>query len=380
MRGVYVAGVGMTNVGRHTNTSLRDLGGIAALKAIEEAGNERPEALVIGNMLSSLIEQENLASLIGDHIGLRGVSGFKVEGACGSGGVAIMTGYSLIASGLFNKVLVVGVEKLLERPPSDVIRGLAYAADADYELVHGVTFSGLNALVMRYYMGKHGIDYEEIAEWSVLMHRNGSRNPFAQLRNEITLEDVVRSPLIADPIRLYDSCPLSDGAAAVYLVSEKLRRVNDTPVTIVGIGNALDSTDLTSRPELDDLLASRVSADKALRMAKVRVEDIDVAEIHDAYTITAALSIESIGFAERGRAPRMWCEGRFSPGDKPTVNPSGGLKARGHPVGATGVYQLAEVVMQLRGDFPGVKVPAEIGLTQNIGGVGSNATTVVLKR
>jgi len=380
LRRVYVAGVGMVKVGKYVDKSLRDLAGEAALKAMEEAGNEVPEALVVGNMLSSLIEQENLASLIGDHLGLRGACGFKVEGACGSGGVAVLTGYSLVASGLFSKVLVVGVEKLFERPSSDVIRGLAYAADADYELIYGVTFSGLNALLMRYYMSKYGVKYEELAYWSVLMHKNGSRNPYAQLRYEITLEDVLKSPLIADPIRLYDSCPLSDGASAVFLASEDSKRLTDTPVIIAGIGNSIDSVDLTSRLELDHLLASRVSAESALRMAKTDLREVEVAEVHDAYTITAALSIESIGFAERGKAPKAWSEGRFSPGDKPSLNLSGGLKSRGHPVGATGVYQLAEVVMQLRGDFPGVSVPAEVGLTQNIGGAGSNVTTIILRR
>jgi len=380
LRKVYVAGIGMVNVGKHVDKSLRDLAGQAALKAMEEAGNEVPEALVVGNMLSSLVEQENLASLIGDHIGLRGACGLKVEGACGSGGLALMTGYSLVASGLFSKVLVVGVEKLFERPSADVIRGLAYAADADDELIYGVTFSGLNALLMRYYMSKYGVRYEELAYWSVLMHKNGSRNPYAQLRNEITLDDVVKSPIIADPIRLYDSCPLSDGAAAVFLVSEDVKKLTDTPVRVVGVSNSIDSTDLSSRLELDYLLASSTSAKNSLKMAKADLREIDVAEIHDAYTITAALSIESIGFAERGKAPKAWSEGRFSPGDKPSINLSGGLKSRGHPVGATGVYQVAEVVMQLRGDFPGVSVPAEVGLTQNIGGAGSNVTTIVLRR
>ncbi|MEM0085467.1 MAG: acetyl-CoA acetyltransferase [Zestosphaera sp.] len=380
MRKVYVAGVGMVRVGKHVDKSLRDLAGEAALKAIEEAGNEKPEAIVVGNMLSSLVEQENLASLIGDHIGLRGACGFKVEGACGSGGVALMTGYSLVASGLFSRVLVVGVEKLYERPSNDVIRGLAYAADADYELLYGITFSGLNALLMRYYMNKYEIKYEEMAYWSILMHKNGSKNPYAQLRNEITLDDVLKSPIIADPIRLYDSCPLSDGASAAFLVSEEVKSVTDTPISIAGVSNSIDSVDLSSRLELDSLLASRVSAENALRMAKISLREVEVAEIHDAYTITAALSIESIGFAERGKAPKAWSEGRFSPGDKPSINLSGGLKSRGHPVGATGIYQLAEVVMQLRGDFPGVSVPAEVGLTQNIGGTGSNVTTIILRR
>jgi len=378
---VYVAGVGMTKVGRHIDRSLRELAAEAIFKAIDEVGNEKPEAIIVGNMLSSLIEQENLASLIADYVGLRGISGFKVEGACGSGGAAFLAGYSLIASGLFKRVLVVGVEKLNERPTPDTSRGLAWAADADYELIYGVSFAGLNALVMRYYMEKHNVSREEMGLWAVLMHENGYYNPYAHLRKKVTLEEVINSPIIADPIRLYDACPISDGAAAVYLVSEDLaRKVNDTPVLVAGIGNALDSTDITSRYALDELYASRVSAKKALDMAKVELKDIDVAEIHDAYSIVAMLSIEGIGFAPKGKAPKLLAEGRFKPGDKPSLNPSGGLKSRGHPVGATGIYQVAEIVMQLRGDFPGIKVGGEIGLAQNIGGVGSNVTTVILRR
>ncbi|HDN76062.1 MAG TPA: thiolase domain-containing protein [Acidilobales archaeon] len=381
MNKVFVIGVGMTKVGRHVDKSLRDLAAEASFKAIEEAKGEKPEVIVVGNMLSSLIEQENLASLIADHIGLRGVSGFKVEGACGSGGAAILAGYSLIASGLFKRVLVVGVEKLNERPTPDTSRGLAWAADADYELIYGVSFAGLNALVMRYYMSKHKITREEMGLWPVLMHENGYYNPYAHLRKKVTLEEVINSPIIADPIRLYDACPISDGAAAIYLASEDIaRKLTDTPIKIAGIGNALDSTDLTSRYELDELLAARLSTQKALSMAGVSIDDIDVAEIHDAYSIVAMLSIEGIGFAPKGKAPKLLSEGRFKPGDRPTLNPSGGLKSRGHPVGATGVYQVAEIVMQLRGDFPGIKVNAELGLAQNIGGVGSNITTIILSR
>ncbi len=380
MRDVFIVGVGLTEVGKRVDVALRDLAAEAVVKAMEDAGNEKPEAIVVGNMLSSLVEQENLAALIADHTGLRGVSGFKAEGACGSGGAALLAGYSLVSSGLFDKVLVVGIEKLHERPTPDTARGLAYAADADYELIYGISFAGLNALVMRYYMDKHNVTREEMAHWAVMMHENAYHNPYAQLRKKITLETVINSPVIADPVRLFDSCPLSDGAAAIMLVSEKYRKLNDTPVKVAGIGNALDSPDLSSRFELDRFIAAKLSTERALRMAGVSIDDVDVAEIHDAYSIVAAISIEEIGFAERGKAPKLWAEGRFRPGDKPVLNPSGGLKARGHPVGATGIYQVAEIAMQLRGDFPGLKVGGEVGLAQNIGGVGSNVTTVVLRR
>ena len=381
MSKVYIVSVGMTKVGKFYDRSIRDLAAEAVFKALDEAGNEKPDAIVVGNMLSSLAEQENLASLIADHTGMRGISGFKVEGACGSGGTAFLAGYSLVASGIFKKVLVVGIEKLSERPTPATSRGLAWAADADYELVYGISFVGLNALVMRYYMNKYNVSREEMAAWPVLMHENALHNPYAQLRKRITIDDVLKSPIIADPVRLYDASPLSDGAAAVMLASEDIaRKLSDTPIQVAGVGNALDSTDLTSRYELDRLLASRLSAERAFKMAGVTSKDIDVAEIHDAYGVTAAISLEELGFAPRGKGAKLVYEGRFRVGDKPAVNPSGGLKARGHPVGATGIYQVVEVAMQLRGDFPGIKADGEIGLTQNFGGVGSNATTIILKR
>jgi len=380
LKSVYIVGVGMTKVGKHTQVSLRDLASQAVLKAIDDAGGERPDALVVGNMLSSLVEQENLAALIADHSGLRGISGFKTESACSSGGSALLAGYSLVASGLFNKVLVVGVEKLHERPTPDTTRGLSYAADADYELIYGISFAGLNALIMRYYMSKYGVTREEMAWWPVMMHENGFYNPFAQLRKKITVEEVINSPVIADPIRLYDSCPLSDGAAAVMLTSDKFKDLNDTHVKISGIGSAIDSPDLSSRFRLDRLYASRLSAERAFKMAKKEARDVDIAEIHDAYSIIAAITMEEIGFSEEGNAPKQWAEGRFRNGDKPVLNPSGGLKSRGHPVGATGVYQAAEITMQLRGDFPGLQVGGEVGLSQNVGGVGSNVITIIYTR
>lgn len=380
-RKVFVVGSGMSNVGRFYERPLRDLAGEALFKAIDDASNVVPEFIVVSNMLSSQAEQENLASLVADYCGLRGTSGFKVEAACGSGGAALVAGYALISSGLADVVAVVGVEKLSERTTPEVARGLAYAADADFEIPYGISFSGLNALIMRYYMNKYNVGRDDMSAWPILMHENGYYNPYAHLKMKITAEDVVKSPIIADPIRLLDSCPMSDGAAAVILASEDVaKKYNDTPVLIAGIGNALDSTDISSRFELDSFLASRLSAERAFKMAKLSPKDVDVAELHDAYSINGVITLEDVGFAPKGMGAKLVAEGRFRPGDKPSINPSGGLKSRGHPVGATGVYQVCEVVMQLRGDFPGVKVGGEVGLTQNIGGVGSNITTIILRR
>lgn len=383
MKKVFIAGTGLTRVGRQFGKGLRELFAEAALKAIEASNNVNPQAVVVGNMLASALqEQDNLGSLLADYVGLRGRPAFKVEAACGSGGAAVYAGYSLVASGLADVVLVVGVEKMTDHATDRVTRALAQAADAEYELFYGASFAGLNALVMRYYMDKHGVSREDMAEWPVLMHENAKENPYAQLRFKVTVEQVINSPLIADPIRLLDSSPIGDGAAALILASEDVvRKLTDTPVEVAGVGMVTDSVDVASRDELDFFPSVKEATDTALRMAKVGLNMIDLVELHDAFSIMGFLSLESMGFAGRGESVRMLKEGAFREGDRPVVNPSGGLKARGHPVGATGVYQVVEVAMQLRGEFPGVKVSgAELGIAQNVGGLASSATVFVLRR
>ncbi|NPA97028.1 MAG: thiolase domain-containing protein [Crenarchaeota archaeon] len=383
MRRVFVVGVGMTRVGRRFDKGLGELAAEAIFRAIDDARGARPEALVVGNMMaSSLFNQDNLGALVADYAGLRGVAAYHVEAACGSGGHAVVAGYSLVASGLYDVVLVVGVEKMCDYPTSVVTAALAQAADAEHELVYGISFPSLNALVMRLYMKTFGASREALAQWPVRMHEYGSRNPYAQLRFRISVDDVVRSPVIADPIRLLDSSPIGDGAAALVLASEDVaRKLSDTPVEVAGVGMATDSVDLSSRMDLLDAPSVRLAAEKAYRMARVSPRDIDVAEVHDAFTVTGLLCLEALGFVERGKAWKEFADGRFGPGDKPSVNLSGGLKARGHPVGATGVYQVAEIAMQLRGDFPGVKAGSpSIGLAANFGGVATQTSVVVLRR
>jgi acetyl-CoA C-acetyltransferase/acetyl-CoA acyltransferase len=383
MARVYVGGVGLTKVGRHFDKGLIDLAAEAAFKAIDEAGVE-PEALVVGNMMSSSLQhQDNLGAYIANGIGLRGIPAFKVEAACGSGGAAVHAAFNMVKSGVYNAVLVVGVEKMTDYPTAVVTEALAQAADAEYELFYGASFTGLNALMMRYYMEKYQVSRREMSYWPVMMHKNAVANPYAQIRREIKLEDVERSQVVADPIRLLDSSPIGDGAAAVLLVSENIAsKLTEKPVVeVAGSAMATDTVELSNRESLDAMPAAAQAAKKAYKMAGVEPRDIDVIEIHDAFTINAIILLEELGFAPRGQAAKQLAEGRFAPGDKPTANPSGGLKARGHPVGATGVYQVAEIVMQLRGDFPGVKVDkAEIGLTANIGGDGSSLIIHVLRR
>ena len=383
LRRVFVVGVGMTKIGRHFDKDMLDLVAEALDKALEEC-DARPKAMVISNMLSSsLQQQDNLGAYIASSLGYRYIPAFKVESACGSGGTAIYTGYCLVASGLVDVVAVIGVEKMTDYPTAIVTKALAQAADAEYELFYGATFTGLSALMMRYYMEKYGVSRDEASEWPVLMHENALQNPYAQIKRRITREDVVKSPVIADPIRLLDASPIGDGAAAVILANEDVARKvgKDVLVEVAGVGLAVDTVELSNRYALDTIEAARVASRQAYGMAKIEPKNVDVVEIHDAFTVHAWLLLEDLGFAEKGHAAKLVAEGRFRPGDKPTANPSGGLKARGHPVGATGVYQVAEVYLQLAEKFPGVKVGgAEIGVACNMGGDGASLSVIVLKR
>ena len=380
---VYVVGVGMTKIGRHFDKGLVELAAEAYEKAVEDAGIE-PAGIVVSNMMASSLQgQDSLGALIASSIGLRYRPALHVEAACGSGGAAVYTAYSLVASGLLPSVMVIGVEKMTDYPTAIVTEALAQAADADYEVFYGASFAALNALMMRYYMERYGVSRDEMSEWPVMMHENALKNPYAQLHKKITRRMVAESQPVADPIRLLDSSPIGDGAAAVILASgEEARKTHwGATVEVTGLGLAVDTVELSNREALDRIPALERAAEQAYQMAGVTPREIDVAEIHDAFTITAVLSIEALGLAGRGEAAKLLARGRFHPGDRPTLNPSGGLKARGHPVGATGVYQVAEITMQLRGDYPGLRVDnPRHGLASNIGGDGSTTTVVILSR
>lgn len=389
MNRVFIIGVGMTRIGRFYEQSARDLFVEAYLKAVEDAGGVKPQALIVGNMTSSvLMEQDSLAALLADYSGLRGIPAYKVEAACGSGGAAIYAGFSLVKSGLVDIVAVAGVEKLTEGITSETTKALAQAADAEYEVFYGTSFTGLNAMIARLYMDTYGYTREDMAYWALRMHEYASYNPYAQLPRKTTLEKILNSAVIADPIHLFDSAPIGDGAAIAFLVrgEERAREISklvgrDTLVEITGIALATDSVDLGSRRNLLKIESTVKASREAYRMANITEKEIDYAEVHDAFHITGYLALESMGFAKEGESVKLWREGRFGKGDKPEINFSGGLKARGHPVGATGIYQLVESVMQLRGDFPGYKASdPEIAVTQNIGGVGTFSIVTVIKR
>ncbi len=386
---VFIVGVGMTKIGRFYDKSGRELVSEAILKALGDADNIKPKALVLGNMTSSvLMEQDSLAALAADYSGLRGIPAFKVEAACGSGGAAFYAGYSLVKSGLADTVVVAGVEKLTEKLTADATKALAQAADAEYEVFYGATFTGLNALVARLYMNKFGYTREDMAYWPLRMHEYASYNPYAQLPRKTSLEAILKSPVVAEPLHLFDCSPMGDGAAAVVITkNEELAKSiakntgKEVLVEVAGIGMATDSVDLGSRRDLLTLESTVKASRDAYKMAGVSVKDVDYAEVHDAFHITGYLALEDMGFAPKGEAPKLWKEGKFAKGDKPEVNFSGGLKARGHPVGATGIYQIVEATMQIRGDFPGYKASDPvIAVTQNIGGIGTYSIVTILRR
>ena len=383
MREVAIIGIGQTSVDEHWEKSLRELAGEAVLAALIDAGLEDVDGLFVGNMLSGILSrQENLGTLIADWTGLRGLEAVKVEAACASGAAAVRMALIAVASGAMDCAIAVGVEKMSETPMAETTAALATAADADYEAAAGISFVGINALAMRRYMYEFGWKHQDFAPFSINAHANALHNPFARLHEQISETQYQRARMVSDPINLLDASPTGDGAAAVVLLPVELLHHSNRPmVTVVGSAAATDTIALHDRRDLLWLSAAAESARKAYNQAGVTPGDIDLFEVHDAFSIMAALSLEACGFAERGQGVRLGLEGAICPTGSIPIATRGGLKARGHPVGATGVYQIVEVVEQLRGIAGANQVlGARIGMAQNIGGSGSNVVTHILRR
>ena len=383
MRQVAILGIGQTKIDEHWDLSLREIGGEAAFAAMQDAGVEKVDALFVGNMLSSLVSGQNqLGTFFSDWIGLWGDESVKVEAACASGGAALRSGLMAVASGDVDSALVVGVEKMTDKAGPDVTAALATAADADYEVEQGVSFVGINALVMRRYIHEYGWRHADFAPFSINAHANAMHNPFARLHQRINVEQFEKSAMVATPINLLDASPIGDGAAAVVIVpAEKVASLNGKPrITVAGSASATDTIAVHSRKDPLFLSAAYESARRAYAMAGVKPEDIDVFELHDAFSIMSALSLEACGFAERGQGVRLGLDNEISPKGCVPICTRGGLKARGHPVGATGMYQVVEVVQQLRGECGPTQVDeAKIGMAQNIGGSGATILSHILR-
>lgn len=383
MRDVAIIGAGQTEVGEHWGTSLRHLALGALQAAMTDAGVMNADALYVGNMLSGELEgQEHLGALVADFSGLRGIEAFKIEAACGSGAAALRMGYIAVAGGLADIVIVVGVEKMTDTVGPDTTAALAMAADADHEAAHGASFVTINALLMRRYMHEYGYDHQAFAPFAINAHRNAVHNPEAMFHFPVTAEKFARARMISDPINLLDSSPICDGAAAVVLAPVESRPSGASiPVRIAASATATDTVAVHDRRDPLVLQAARLSTQRAYAQAGLSPKDIDLFELHDAFSIMATLSLEAAGFAQKGEALQLAQDGEIGIDGSIPVATMGGLKARGHPVGATGVYQIVEVVQQLRGLAGENQVRnAQLGMAQNIGGSGATVITHILER
>jgi acetyl-CoA C-acetyltransferase len=385
MRSVSIIGIGQTPVGELWDLSARQLAYQAVSSAMADAGVDRADALFVGNMLSgSLLDQEHLGTLVADVCGLRGIEAAKVEAACASGSAALRVGTMAVASGFHDLVIVAGLEKMTDTVGKDTTAGLATAADAEYEALHGVSFVGLNALIMQRYMYEYDVPLDAFAGFSINAHRNGANNPNAMFQEPIRREDYVRAPLIATPINMMDSSPVCDGAAALVLaptewVHEFTTGHHRGAVQILASASANDTLAVHDRQDPLFLQAAYTSSQKAYRQAGINPQDLDLFELHDAFTIMSALSLEANGFARRGEGWRLAQEEEIGIHGRLPISTMGGLKSRGHPVGATGVYQIVEVVQQLTGCAGANQVPnARLGMAQNIGGSGATIVTHIL--
>jgi acetyl-CoA C-acetyltransferase len=381
MRKVAILGIGQIKIDEHWEKSLKEIGGEAAFLAMQDASIDKVDALYVGNMLSSTISAQNqLGAFFSDWIGLWKQESVKIEAACGSGAAAFRSALMAVASGDVESAMVLGVEKMTDKAGKDITASLATAADADYELEQGISFVGINALIMRRYMHEFGWKHEDFAPFSINAHANALHNPFARLHEKVTPERFEKSSSIASPIQLLDASPVGDGAAAIIIVpADKV--APHKRIVVTASASSTDTIAVHSRRDPLFLNAAYLSAKQAYQMAGINPNEINFFELHDAFSIMAVLSLEACGFAERGSGVRLGLENKIGVQNQLPVCTRGGLKARGHPVGATGVYQLVEVIQQLRGQCEKTQVDgAKIGMAQNIGGSGASVITHILQK
>jgi acetyl-CoA C-acetyltransferase len=388
MRGVSVIGVGQTPFGELWDRSFRDLGIEAGLRAIQDARNiaaENIDAVYVGNMSAGkFIDQEHVASLVADYAGLadQHLPTIRVEGGGACGAIAIHQAAMSIASGVHDIVIVGGAEKMTDVGDVEANRILSSTTDQEWESVFGATFAGLFAMMARRHMYEHGTTREHLAAVAVKNHKHGSLNPNAQFQKEITMEMVLGAPKVAEPLGLFDCAPLSDGAAALILCAkEKARKFTDTPVDLIGTGHASDFLAVHDRRDLTTIDSTVIAGKRAFHAARRTPADVKLAEVHDNFTISEIMAIEDLRFVPKGKGGYATEDGETALNARITVNPSGGLKARGNPVGAAGIAQAVEIVTQLRGTAGKRQVSgAEIGLTQTLGGTGATSVVHIFAR
>ena len=380
---VAVIGVGLMKWGELWDKSLRAVFVEAALNAIDDAGVDRIDSMYVGCMSSGLFTgQEHIGALMADYLGLCPIPATRIESACASGGIAFRQGLIEVASGLSEIVLVGGVEKMTDVDGGGATYALSTAADQEYEDYNGVTFPGLYAMMARAHMEKYGTTREQLSHVAVKNHDNGSKNPNAQFPMKITVDQVANAVKVADPLTILDCSPITDGAAAAVICPlEMARKISKKPIVRVsGSGQATDTIALHQRKDLTWLGAAEVAGRKAYEMAGVKPSDIDLAEVHDCFTIAEICAIEALGFVEKGKGGPASEAGETTIGGRIPINTSGGLKSKGHPVGATGVAQICEVTEQLRGESGERQVKgAKRGLAQNMGGTCASSVVHILE-
>jgi len=388
---INVSGIGITKFGELWGVSPRSLARQAVEAALEDAGLSVSDidVLIVANMLSGILgNQEHLGALFSEELGFFHTPSFKVEGACASGGLAVHTAVNSLLGGKYKRVMVLGVEKMTDHKPEFVSSALM-GAGTNEERLAGMTFPGVYALLAQAHMKTYGTTEEQMASVAVKNHYHASLNPNAQFHSLLTVEKVIKSACVADPLKLLDCSPISDGAAAVILQKTESTRLpagqgkQKTEVNIIASQVATDTLGVAQRKSLTTLKATEIAAKKAYKEAGVSPKDIDIAEVHDCFTIAEILAMEDLGFCEKGKAAAFISSGKTTLGVAKNfvVNTSGGLKGCGHPVGTTGVKQIVEIVEQLRGSAGKRQVvDARIGLTQNVGGSGATCVVHILKK
>ncbi|MGC9443752.1 MAG: thiolase domain-containing protein [Candidatus Methanospirareceae archaeon] len=387
MREVAIIGAGTTQFGELWERSFRDLAVEAGLRAIEDAGisGDEIQALYGGNMSAGrFIEQEHIGALIADYAGLARlhIPSTRAEAACASGALAMHLAVLSIASGWYDLVIAAGIEKMTDVESDSAEELLASSVDRKWEVIYGATLPSLFAQMARLHMIRYNTTAEQMAQVAVKNHANAVHNPFAQYQREISLESVLASPLVADPLRMLDCSSIADGASAIVIcAAEKARQYTDSPIYVKASAQASDTISLHDRRDLVTMDATVAAAKKAFRQASLQPSQVDLAEVHDAYTIAELIAIEDLGFVKKGEGGTATAAGETARGGRIPINPSGGLKACGHPLGATGIRQIVEITQQLRGEAGKRQVQgAEVALTHNIGGTGGTAIVHIFTR
>ena len=384
MTDFVIAGIGQTEVGEHWKLSLRELAFDAIQEAVKDSGGLRPQALFVGNMLApNLSNQAHLGALIADYAGLTGIEAMTLEAAGASGGAALRQGYLAVASGMVDIALVIGVEKFTDKVGPEVDTALATTTDSDFEAVQGMTSTAQAALIMRRYMYEYQVPSDGFAGFALTAHANGANNKFAMFQKAIKLETYNKAEMVSEPLNLFDIAPNADGAAALVLTRRELLPSNFTHplVKISGSASVSDTLALHDRKDMLYFETAQLSASKAIKQTGITLDQIDFFEYHDMFSIYAALQLEAIGFAIKGQGWKLAADYEIALKGKIPCATMGGLKARGFPGGATGVYQAVEAATQLRGQAGTNQIAgAKYGLIQSLGGPASTAISHVFER